>query len=122
MDPGTVNQIVHQEDWSSIGNNVIGAVAGHPALASALEHAVKAVNQDDKDIVWLSTGPGLLTRRLAVYLAEDLDERLPEILVLELHEIRRAVAMHCAASYKTSNRHWTSRAPRVNSTPRLKQG
>jgi tetratricopeptide (TPR) repeat protein len=120
MDPGTVNLVVHQEDWSSIGNNVIGAVASHPALASALEHAVEAVNRDDKDIVWLSTGPGLLTRRLAVYLAEDLDERLPEILVLELHEIRRAVAMHCAATYKTSNRHWTSRAPRGSGalTPR----
>ena len=52
--------VVHQEDYGSIGNNFIAATPDHPVLIRALEMATIAIKRGDTDLVWLSTGPGLL--------------------------------------------------------------
>ena len=107
--PPNVEFFAHQEDLGSIGNNVMGAVPGHPAIEAALHEAVAAVLRGDQDIIWLSTGPGLLTRSLARWFAEKpeaTDERLSQVAILTLGEMRRAAAMHCHAAYKTTNRAW----------------
>ena len=107
--PPNVGFFAHQEDLGSIGNNVIGAVPGHPAVETALHEAVAAVLRGDQDIIWLSTGPGLLTRSLARWFAETpetLDERLSQVAILTLGEMRRTAAMHCHAAYKMTNRAW----------------
>jgi hypothetical protein len=51
-----------------------------------------------------------MTRSLASFLAENLRERLGRTLILERHEIRHAVAIHCMAAYKHTRKHWSRTA------------
>ncbi len=106
IDTGDCDLILYQEDYGTVGNNFLGATPRHPAIGLALAGAVGAVNRGDADVVWLATGPGLVTRSVARYLAEDLPERLARTRILERHELRPALAMHCASSYKLTGRHW----------------
>ncbi len=111
--PPGATLVMHQEDLGSAGNNIIGAVPGHPVIGAALHGAVSAVLRGDRDIVWLSTGPGLLTRALAHWLAStptDMASRLAATSVLTLSEMRAVAAMHCHAAYKTTPRAWLNSA------------
>ena len=58
-------------------------------------------------MLWLSTGPGLLTRSLAFHLAENLPERIGKTLILERYELFRIAALHTRTAYKQSKKHWT---------------
>jgi tetratricopeptide (TPR) repeat protein len=103
----------HQEDPGSIGNNVLGASPRHPVIERALSEAAAAILRGDRDIIWLTTGPGLLTRAFANWLAsepERLDERLSTVAILELAEMRRVAAIHCQVGYKNTRRAWLSSA------------
>ena len=107
LDPGDRDLILYQEDFGTVGNNFIGVRPQHPVMENALASAVTAVNRGDADIVWLATGPALLTRSLAVYLAENLPERLARTLIVERHELFRIAAVHTMTAYKHSKKHWT---------------
>lgn len=108
IDPGTVDLLLYQEEnIGSTGNNFIGAAPGHPVIVSALEEAVAAVHRGDSDILWLSTGPGLLTRKVAAYLVSDLGARLAKTLILRPFEIEKSVAVWTIASYKQTPKHWS---------------
>ena len=108
--------VVYRESYGTIGNNFIGACAGHPVIKQALEVAVESINRGDRDVPWLSTGPGLLSRTLAHFLSEPrgltgdrtggLPERLQRVVVLDGSVFARAVAVHCQLSYKNSDKHW----------------
>jgi tetratricopeptide (TPR) repeat protein len=110
--PPDRNLIVYQEEFGSIGNNIIGAAPGHPVIGAALEEAALAIMRGDNDLVWLSTGPGLLTRCFARHLAQQssFEVVLRQTLVLERHELYRVAALHCQAQYKHSHRHWSRSA------------
>jgi mannosyltransferase OCH1-like enzyme len=103
--------VLYQEDIGSVGNNFLACAPRHPLVGAAFEAAVRAVNQGKTEILWLATGPGLMTRVLGQALAEPggLD-RLSQIRVLDRHEALAFVAMHCAASYKRTDRHWSRTA------------
>ena len=80
---------------------------------SALREAVAAILRDDRDLIWLSTGPGLLTRSLARWFTAEpggIDERIATVAVLTLAEIRRGAAIHCYAAYKNTSRGWLNAA------------
>jgi predicted Zn-dependent protease len=106
IDPGGCDLVLYLEDFGSIGNNFIGAIPRHPAIALALAEATAAILRGDADLLWLSTGPGLLTRSLARWLAGDPAEALARVRIFDRHELHRAIAMHCASSYKQSGKHW----------------
>ena len=111
--PPWASFFAHQEDPGSIGNNVLGAAPRHPVIARALGEATAAILRGDRDIVWLTTGPGLLTRALAHWLAsepERLGERLSTVALLTIEEIRRAAGIHCQPAYKNAGRAWLSGA------------
>ena len=113
LDPGGRALIVYQEDLGSIGNNFIGARPGHPVIQRALSNGAAAINRGDSDILWLSTGPGLLTRSFAAWLVDeepDLARALGSVLILEGHELFSATAIHCLTSYKHTKRHWSRTA------------
>ena len=94
----------YQENYGTIGVNFLGAAPGHPVIALALENAVIAVNRGDRDIVWMSTGPGLLTRAVAQsVLSVSAGDWLSRARLLELWEFQRAVGVHCPAHYKRLN-------------------
>ncbi len=110
VDPGGRDLILYQEDFGTVANNFIGAIPKHPAIGLALNSAIEAINRGDADMVWLSTGPALLTRSVAFHLAEHLPERLARTLILERYELFAAVAIHCVTSYKYTQRHWSHTA------------
>jgi tetratricopeptide (TPR) repeat protein len=114
--PGTAELVVYQEDHGTIGNNFIAARPGQGVVLRALEMAVTAVNRGDSDIVWLATGPGLLTRAFGQVFAPagaaaGAGVALPPgVVVLDRRELFQAVAIHCGAGYKRTDRHWSNTA------------
>ncbi len=111
--PGDAQLVLYQEDLASVGNNFIACVPQHPVILHALEQAVMAMNRGDRDILWLSTGPGLITRALAQVLASSpvpCTSWFALVAVLERHELAAAVATHCVAEYKRSEAHWHNTA------------
>ncbi len=109
--PAGADLVLFQEDLGTLANDFIAARPGHPALLTALDLAVAAINRGDSDIVWLSTGPGLLTRAVAQWLP-DWDAAEPAMpdgtIVLDRHELFQAVAPGCMTGYKTTRRHWSN--------------
>ena len=102
--------VLYQEDIGSIGNNFIGARPANPVIGLALRNVVAAINRGDSDLVWLLSGPGLLTRALATHLSESPGEwqsKMKSIRVLDRHELLASVAIHCLANYKHTALHWS---------------
>jgi tetratricopeptide (TPR) repeat protein len=118
--PAYASLFVYQEDFGTLGNNLIGAAPQHPVIGRALDLAVAAVGRGDRDILWLSTGPGLLTRAFAQILANSplaWSAWLDQTVVLDRRELRRAVAVHCLVTYKKTRRHWSQPAFRSRQRP-----
>jgi tetratricopeptide (TPR) repeat protein len=91
----------YQDNYGTIGVNFLGVITGHPVIGLALDNAVIAVNRGDRDIVWLTTGPGLLTRAFAQSVSTcNAEAWLSRTSLLELWEFQRAVGIHCPAHYK----------------------
>lgn len=100
--------ILYQEDLGTIGNNFLAAAPGHPVLTEALHDATESINAGASDMVWLCTGPGLVTRALVkiMTLGAQMD-CLPEgVQILPRRSVFPHVAMHCFASYKAGGKHW----------------
>ena len=109
--PSGCELAVYQEDYGTIGNDFIGAAPGHPVLKRALFDAVDAINRGDADIIWLATGPGLLTRAFVQEMLRaegDIATAFNRVVVLDRSELYRAVAVHCSAAYKQTTRHWSN--------------
>lgn len=115
--------VAFQEDYGSIANNFLAVAPQHPIIKRALDLAIEATIRGDREIVWLSTGPGMLTRAFAQYLAEHadrLDDTLRTIAILERHEVRAALVPYCQAAYKRTARHWQNLAfPTSGSVTRM---
>jgi tetratricopeptide (TPR) repeat protein len=109
--PADASLVLYQEDQGTLGNNFMAAAPRHPVLETALRMAVAAMNRGDADIVWLSTGPGLLTRAFGQVLAAN-----PALAptagtaVLDRRALYQAVGVHCTAGYKNIDRHWSNTA------------
>lgn len=106
---GGVGFLSYQEDLGSLGNNVLAAVPGHPIVRLARDLACAAVNRGDNDILWLSTGPGLLSRAAARLLATQPDA-MRDVRIIDRHQLSRFVAIHCLTGYKSTERHWSRTA------------
>jgi tetratricopeptide (TPR) repeat protein/mannosyltransferase OCH1-like enzyme len=108
--PPAARLALYQENYGTIGNDFIGAAPDHPVIARALALAVEAMTRGDSDTLWLSTGPGLLTRAFAQAVAGVIPE-MPDwrqgTIVRELDEAQRAIGLHCPVFYKHTNKHWT---------------
>jgi mannosyltransferase OCH1-like enzyme len=107
--PPWANLVASQEDFGTLGNNFLAATPFHAVLGLALQQAVQAINRGDDDLIWLSTGPGLITRAFAQTLAASPLSPwvwLERTAILNRAVLERAVATHCAAMYKNSRQHW----------------
>ncbi|MBS7545900.1 tetratricopeptide repeat protein [Ancylobacter oerskovii] len=116
--------VLRQEHYGSIGNNFIAVRPGHPVIGRALEEAVEAVLRGDRESIWLSTGPGLMTRILATYLVDDptrIDTLGGEVLVLDQPKITGFCVSGCRVTYKHTDRNWQAREfqklPNIVRTP-----
>ena len=103
--PEGATLVLYQEDLGTLGNNFMAAAGGHPVVLRALEQAVVAINRGDTDIVWLATGPALISRVAAGWLAQS-SALPPGLVVFDRREAFQAIGMHCAAGYKRAGRHW----------------
>jgi mannosyltransferase OCH1-like enzyme len=105
--PAGRSLLLYVEDWATLGNNLIGAAPGEPIIGAALAQAVQAIARGDRDMVWLSTGPAMLTRQVAMVAASP--EGLPaSVAILDKEAVQRVVSMHCFLAYKSSERHWSN--------------
>ena len=108
---------VFREPHGAIANNILIAPPGHPALARAIDMAREALLRSDSDIAWSKTGPGLLTRAIAITLAED----GPDV-GLSIHSegvVQRLVSIHTPLPYKKTSAHWKQATQETNSHIRL---
>ncbi len=112
IDVTSFGLLVYQENFGSIANNFIGAAPRHPIIGAALNNAVSAINRGGIEVLWLSTGPGLITRAAAQVVARtpELSTGAADMFLLSRGELARAVGIHCLASYKFTSRHWTRTA------------
>lgn len=109
--PAGTNFIAYQENYGTIGNNFIGTVSQHQVIVRALEVAAESINRGDNDLLWLSTGPGLLTRAFATIVSrQKSSDELAGWTVRELGEMQRVIGFHCPVHYKRTERHWSRAA------------
>jgi tetratricopeptide (TPR) repeat protein len=98
----------HQEESGAIGNGVLVATPQHPVIVAALELAAAAVNRGDADFSWLSTGPGLLARVFASFVAHAPDTSWRRtVTIFGLGEMKREVGLHGLQRYKKASKHWS---------------
>jgi tetratricopeptide (TPR) repeat protein len=98
----------YQEDFGTLANNFLGIVPGHPVIRLALQLATKAINRGDSDFLWLSTGPGLLTRAFAQVVSRAKSEMSEHAAptIFDLGFIAQRIGLHCPVRYKKTERHW----------------
>ncbi len=101
--PAGASLVLAQEEFGCATNHFLAAAPGHPVLQAALRMVVIAVNRGDNEFPWLSSGPGLLTRALALHLAtRGIAAGLPPGLAfLDRRVLGQVVAAGCFAAYKT---------------------
>jgi tetratricopeptide (TPR) repeat protein len=124
--PGHVALAVYQEDYAlgglavgTLGNNFLAAAPNNAVIGRALELATEALNRGDTDIVWLKTGPALITRAFAEMASKTplkLSSWLKNIAVLERSQLSRFSAIHCFTAYKRT-RHWSNTVNRIRAVP-----
>jgi hypothetical protein len=126
--PAQAAFVAIQEEFGTLGNNFLGATPRHAVMQLALRLATEAVNRGDADLLWLSTGPGLLTRAFSQLVARDdpASTPIPGAAIFERGRIERHIGIHCPGLYKRSHKHWsrssfskvTRRPPRpIHGTP-----
>jgi mannosyltransferase OCH1-like enzyme len=100
--------LLWQEPLGSVGNSFMAAVPGHPVIEAALVQAVEATLRGDAETLWLSTGPGLLSRALVQYLTGEglVQASGQRIVVLERWDLREFCMPCCKAAYKAGAQHW----------------
>ncbi|WP_027183038.1 tetratricopeptide repeat protein [Desulfovibrio inopinatus] len=110
--PSDTKLMLWQEPMMSVGNNFIVAVPEHPVIEYALHRAVEAMERGDHETIWLSTGPGLLSRSLAVYFAQNWGDSYPDYLqvkVVPKARLMNHVGIHGFLRYKSTNDSWVIR-------------
>lgn len=108
--PEDISLAIYQENYGTVANNFVGASRGHPVILRPLDLATEAMLRGDSDIVWLSTGPGLLTRAFAQVVVESSSSLLASTSFRELGETQRVIGIHCPAQYKKTDQHWSRAA------------
>ena len=111
--PGARGLILYREPLGGIlGNNFIAAPPGHPAIIQAARMACAGLLQRSNEAIWNSTGPGLLTRAVAAYIARtDPAELSRELTLLDWPDVAGRVLMHNTVTYKSTAQHWNTDVP-----------
>ena len=116
--PSHVTLAVYQEDYAlgglaigTLGNNFLAAAPNNAVIGRALELATEALNRGDTEMVWLKTGPALITRAFAEIASKTplkLGAWLENIALLERRQLSQFAAIHCFTAYKKTQRHWSN--------------
>jgi tetratricopeptide (TPR) repeat protein len=107
--PHDATFVAFQEDYGTLGNNLLGVTPSHPVIRLALGLGTEAINRGDNDFLWLATGPGLLTRAFAQIIS-GAGREITEIgvpTILDMAYTARHIGFHCPVAYKKTERHWS---------------
>jgi hypothetical protein len=113
--------VAYQEDYGTLGNNILAATPRHPVILRALTLAVAAINRGDADLLWLATGPGLISRAFAQIISEQPDggqHILATARILDRRRLGRVMAMHCQLAYKATEQHWLQNLMKETTAPK----
>lgn len=103
LGPGLV---VFREPFGALDNNVLCAPPRHPALSRAVVLARNALLRRDKDLIWLKTGPGLLTRAVALSIIDDSEGLQGDLTLVPTSQMGRIVQPHIDLPYKHGRNDW----------------
>lgn len=98
--------IAYQEEYRSVGNNFLAVAPKHPVIRDALDDAAAAFRGSIGETLWLSTGPGAITRAVAAYGTECDGSLSSGIWIMPRHRLSRSIAAHVTLSYKGTASHW----------------
>lgn len=97
------------ETLGTIGNNFLAVPPRSIVLNRALKDAVSAINRGDSDILWLSTGPAVVTRAFASVIAESVmswPAWLDRTFLLSHAALLRGISIHSPLPYKKTKNYW----------------
>lgn len=96
----------YQETYWTVGNNFMAVRRHDPIVRAALEDAVEAFLGPRGASVWLSSGPGAISRALALHGTDATGALDPDVWIMPLHRMYQLVVPHIRLTYKTSDVHW----------------
>lgn len=107
--PGTGVCLYLENVGSAVGNNFIATAQGHPVLRRAATMARNALLRNDNDSTWTKTGPGLLSRALAQYIAAHDGTGMPaDIRIMRQIDYQADVQPHNHLPYKSTKQYWAN--------------
>ncbi len=98
--------IGYQEKISSIGNNFLAVPPKSPIIRSALDMASTAFEGGSGESLWLSTGPGAISRSVVLHGTQTDGYFSEGIWIMTNGQFRRRIAPHVQLSYKSGSKHW----------------
>lgn len=111
--------ILFREPFGAVANNFFCAAPGHPVLKIAMDLACGALVGRSRECTWSKTGPGLLTRATAVFLAQpQAVAQNDAIRLLSDMELRQVVCPHVALPYKSNPDYWNAQDQQFNANVR----
>jgi hypothetical protein len=110
--------VLFREPFGGISNNLMLARAGHPALERAVDMACASLLARENDSTWTKTGPGLVTRALALHLDETWEKAAGDVTLLRRHAWGPFVKAHMRLPHKSTSRYWNSELAGADETLR----
>jgi len=107
--PQDINILLYHEEKAMLGNNFIASKPQHQLIKKSLDFTVINLLDRDKSSIWLSTGPAILSKALALYLAENWSQASPKelgVMVMTREELMSVVGIHGQLFYKRTGDSW----------------
>ena len=77
-----------------------------PIIRDALDEATEALVESPGADVWLSSGPGAISRALARHGTDAQGNLNPDIWIMPVHALIPRIAQHVRLNYKGTDSHW----------------
>lgn len=107
VDRGAGFVAVLEPGLSTIGNNFLAAAPDHPLLVLAAEMACEALLARANETTWSKTGPAMLGRAAALYLARQAETGAAgDIALLRYDDILGRIAIHNRVRHKQGSGDW----------------
>lgn len=96
----------YQEHYWTVGNNFMAVGPRDPIIRDALDEATEALAGSPGAPVWLSSGPGAISRALARHGTDAKGNLNPDIWIMPVHALIPRIAQHVRLNYKGTDSHW----------------
>lgn len=110
---GTTGAVFFKEALGAICNNVIYAPPNHPVIAKARQLALTSLIEGDNDSTWSKTGPGLVTRAVALFLLQEGDAARNQLTLVPHREMARDIYPHMQTPHKFTQGYWNPSMSRL---------